>query len=150
MTGHCFWCVRVRPLTRDHVLPKACGGRDTDNIVMACRPCNHSRAKLVDFGILALAARDGRMTDRAVRRLWRGYAAIVTLQQRWVATETDKWGRSPSKNINLDLPPRPPKPKSPAKLSRQAKRIPQAVLQAARQAAEARFDVPQTPSADVG
>jgi 5-methylcytosine-specific restriction endonuclease McrA len=40
----CQYCgkrFRMRQLSYDHVVPRACGGRTTwDNIVTACRPCN--------------------------------------------------------------------------------------------------------------
>jgi 5-methylcytosine-specific restriction endonuclease McrA len=44
--GHrCQYCgQQPRELTLDHVLPRHRGGRDTwDNLVSACRPCNHRK-----------------------------------------------------------------------------------------------------------
>lgn len=42
----CRYCHSAdRPLTVDHVLPVALGGADTaDNLVAACRDCNHGKA----------------------------------------------------------------------------------------------------------
>lgn len=43
----CLYCGDVLPpslLTRDHVVPVSAGGRDTwENVVTACRPCNHRK-----------------------------------------------------------------------------------------------------------
>jgi 5-methylcytosine-specific restriction endonuclease McrA len=43
----CLYCAHEysdRELTRDHVVPKSRGGRDTwDNVVAACRRCNHRK-----------------------------------------------------------------------------------------------------------
>lgn len=45
--GLCAYCLQpfpLRELTRDHVIPKvAGGGRDWDNIVLACPPCNSTK-----------------------------------------------------------------------------------------------------------
>ncbi|MEM7467295.1 MAG: HNH endonuclease [Pseudomonadota bacterium] len=43
----CLYCGDVLPprlLTRDHVVPVSAGGKDTwENVVTACRPCNHRK-----------------------------------------------------------------------------------------------------------
>ena len=43
----CLYCgagLPSRLLTRDHVVPVSSGGRDTwENVVSACRPCNHRK-----------------------------------------------------------------------------------------------------------
>ncbi len=41
----CQYCGRkTRDLTLDHVIPRSRGGLDTwDNLVSACRPCNHRK-----------------------------------------------------------------------------------------------------------
>ncbi|MDA0256744.1 MAG: HNH endonuclease [Chloroflexi bacterium] len=40
--GRCQYCGRDAELTLDHVLPRHRGGRhEWDNVVAACRPCNH-------------------------------------------------------------------------------------------------------------
>jgi hypothetical protein len=43
----CLYCGEVLPprlLTRDHVVPVSAGGRDEwENVVSACRPCNHRK-----------------------------------------------------------------------------------------------------------
>ncbi|NVJ50551.1 MAG: HNH endonuclease [Gammaproteobacteria bacterium] len=45
---HCMYCGETfakTQLTRDHVLPKGLGGKDTwTNCVSACKPCNHRKA----------------------------------------------------------------------------------------------------------
>lgn len=44
--GRCAYCRRPWPrglLTRDHVVPRAKGGRDGRNIVPACPPCNQEK-----------------------------------------------------------------------------------------------------------
>jgi 5-methylcytosine-specific restriction endonuclease McrA len=50
--GKCFWCNRKvciggkgkTQATKDHVLPKAKGGRGgVENIVLACAPCNNKK-----------------------------------------------------------------------------------------------------------
>jgi 5-methylcytosine-specific restriction endonuclease McrA len=41
----CQYCgIRTRELTLDHVMPKSRGGKHTwENLVSACRPCNHRK-----------------------------------------------------------------------------------------------------------
>lgn len=40
----CAYCGSTKNLTLDHVTPKALGGKDkSDNIVCACRECNHNK-----------------------------------------------------------------------------------------------------------
>jgi 5-methylcytosine-specific restriction endonuclease McrA len=41
----CQYCgIRTRDLTLDHVMPKSRGGKHTwENLVSACRPCNHRK-----------------------------------------------------------------------------------------------------------
>lgn len=40
----CFYCGAIEPITLDHVVPIALGGRHSiGNIVPACRPCNTSK-----------------------------------------------------------------------------------------------------------
>jgi 5-methylcytosine-specific restriction endonuclease McrA len=40
-------CSNQRTLTLDHVVPQSKGGKDAwDNLVTACRPCNHAKADL--------------------------------------------------------------------------------------------------------
>ncbi len=57
----CLYCGAALPpglLTRDHVIPLSAGGRDTwENVVSACRPCNHRKAdhSLDDMGMRLLA-----------------------------------------------------------------------------------------------
>lgn len=42
----CFYCNAERPLTADHIIPRAHGGGDeASNLVPACRTCNSSRQK---------------------------------------------------------------------------------------------------------
>jgi 5-methylcytosine-specific restriction endonuclease McrA len=42
--GRCQYCGRDAELTLDHVLPRHRGGRhEWDNVVAACRPCNHRK-----------------------------------------------------------------------------------------------------------
>jgi len=58
----CLYCGEVLPpslLTRDHVVPISAGGRDEwENVVTACRPCNHRKANhalaLIDMRLLAV------------------------------------------------------------------------------------------------
>lgn len=56
----CWWCGDVRPLTIDHVIPIAKGGRHAvGNIVMACESCNKGRCDRLPFAWrLELLARD--------------------------------------------------------------------------------------------
>jgi len=43
-SGACAYCLRVAPLTMDHVLPLSRGGSNTmANVVGACRGCNSSK-----------------------------------------------------------------------------------------------------------
>ena len=57
----CIYCGEVLPprlLTRDHVIPVSAGGQDTwENVVSACRPCNHRKDNhsLEDIGMRLLA-----------------------------------------------------------------------------------------------
>lgn len=56
----CWWCGDVRPLTIEHVIPIAKGGRHAvGNIVMACESCNKGRCdRLPVAWRLELLARD--------------------------------------------------------------------------------------------
>lgn len=44
----CYYCRRIIDLseaTRDHIVPKARGGKKRqENLVLACRACNHEKA----------------------------------------------------------------------------------------------------------
>ncbi|MEM6638729.1 MAG: HNH endonuclease [Pseudomonadota bacterium] len=57
----CLYCGEVLPsalLTRDHVVPVSAGGEDAwENVVTACRPCNHNKADhaLETLGLRLLA-----------------------------------------------------------------------------------------------
>ena len=57
----CLYCgdvLPVRQLTRDHIVPLSAGGRDEwENVVAACRPCNHRKDNhaLDDIGMRLLA-----------------------------------------------------------------------------------------------
>ncbi len=57
----CQYCGETLPprlLTRDHVIPLSAGGRDTwENVVSACRACNHRKDShlLEDIGMRLLA-----------------------------------------------------------------------------------------------
>ena len=57
----CLYCGDVLPpglLTRDHVVPVSAGGQDTwENVVSACRACNHKKDNhnLQDIGMRLLA-----------------------------------------------------------------------------------------------
>jgi len=43
--GPCVGCGLVRPLTKDHIIPKSKGGRtEPSNIQMLCRQCNEEKA----------------------------------------------------------------------------------------------------------
>ena len=53
--GHAF---AEHQLTRDHIVPVSAGGRDEwENVVSACRPCNHHKDNhaLADIGMRLLA-----------------------------------------------------------------------------------------------
>ncbi len=62
---HCMYCgfqFGSAELTRDHVVPRAKGGRDRwENVVTACKRCNHSKADClledIDMGLLAVPFR---------------------------------------------------------------------------------------------
>jgi 5-methylcytosine-specific restriction endonuclease McrA len=42
--GRCFYCLEVKPLTQDHVIPLTRGGRhEPKNIIGACLSCNSSK-----------------------------------------------------------------------------------------------------------
>lgn len=46
--GRCAYCSTVAPLTRDHVIPLARGGRHSiGNLLPACRRCNASKGALL-------------------------------------------------------------------------------------------------------
>ncbi|MEM7610278.1 MAG: HNH endonuclease [Pseudomonadota bacterium] len=57
----CLYCgdaLPMRMLTRDHVVPVSAGGLDSwENVVTACRPCNHRKDNhaLADVGMRLLA-----------------------------------------------------------------------------------------------
>ncbi|MEO0575476.1 MAG: HNH endonuclease [Pseudomonadota bacterium] len=58
----CLYCADVLParlLSRDHVVPLSAGGADEwENVVTACRPCNHRKANYaldtIDMRLLAV------------------------------------------------------------------------------------------------
>lgn len=103
----CFWCDFSAILTRDHVVPKSRGGGDgADNVVWACRACNHQRGLLLSFANAAREARETRYW-RLVVRLHGKLPGMLAERDRWVATETRKWGRSPTGDLDFTLPPRP-------------------------------------------
>ena len=55
--GRCAYCLQKTPLTRDHVVAVAIGGRDEPgNVVLACRPCNTRKNAST---LLAFVARGG-------------------------------------------------------------------------------------------
>jgi 5-methylcytosine-specific restriction endonuclease McrA len=46
--GHCYMCAalfhRDRYVTKEHVVPRALGGTNDANILLACIPCNNTKA----------------------------------------------------------------------------------------------------------
>ncbi len=110
--GPCFWCSNPTTLTKDHVVPKALDGPDEpENIVMACRPCNQSRGRLLTYrGCVENLARRiyelGFMTSglaRSVARLARKNPAVLAARAYWVKVEAERWGSSPSAGIDLSM-----------------------------------------------
>ncbi|RIH83103.1 HNH endonuclease [Calidithermus terrae] len=78
----CQYCGRpARDLTLDHVLPRSRGGPSTwDNLVAACRPCNHKKADRTPEEAGMKLLREPRRPTQAlwlnileVPREWRGY-----------------------------------------------------------------------------
>jgi hypothetical protein len=52
---HCVYCGSMAELTTDHLIPRSRGGDDSaDNVVLACQPCNTSRAEKGVFEWLGL------------------------------------------------------------------------------------------------
>ena len=65
------WCDTVFEFTLDHVLPVSLGGRYLDeNLLAACRPCNHARATTpLDQFIEQLGSRAVMTVDEARRHM---------------------------------------------------------------------------------
>jgi hypothetical protein len=89
----CFWCLREQPkLTRDHIIPRALGGKNNRiNIVMACYKCNQSRGLLVSFYCQKPAKRLSkiRQQERLAQRIKPFFA-------KWIKLETVRLSWSPT------------------------------------------------------
>lgn len=58
--GCCYYCGRSLPLDAasfDHLVPRSCGGRKADNLVVCCRPINFF------FGRSSLEVKQRAMSD---------------------------------------------------------------------------------------
>lgn len=56
---NCVYCGSTTDLTTDHLIPRSRGGDDSaDNVVLACQPCNISRAEKGIFEWLGLKDKD--------------------------------------------------------------------------------------------
>lgn len=85
VTAPCHYCGVKRRRTRDHIVPRALGGKEAPwNFVRACQPCNAAKADSLPGGAHLLACstcqeaiqrwRDGeRQATRAAERLWVRY-----------------------------------------------------------------------------
>ncbi len=115
--GKCFWCDKVAPLTRDHVVPQVRGGEDYNNIVMACSVCQDSRAQIThEYGLKKKLVMEfsvryadvGHRRKKHLRNLHRKALArrpkIIELVTKWQAIEIERWGSSPSAEMDLTLP----------------------------------------------
>jgi 5-methylcytosine-specific restriction endonuclease McrA len=53
--GRCVKCLKVKPLTRDHIVPISKGGTDNiDNIQPMCQSCNSSKSdNTADYRLIA-------------------------------------------------------------------------------------------------
>ncbi len=55
----CVYCNSTTDLTTDHLIPRSRGGDDSsDNVVLACQPCNTSRGEKGVFEWLGLKEKD--------------------------------------------------------------------------------------------
>lgn len=68
--GVCAYCpfvfTRSYQATKDHVVPYHRGGKDNlDNMVLACKACNHAKANLTSTELREVAARYIRMATIA-------------------------------------------------------------------------------------
>lgn len=110
----CFWCDAVASLTRDHVVPIGAGGpKHGANVVPACRVCQRERAALVSQYAVARDLRTAapKLSEKHLRRRVakqrRKQDLKRSLLAKWVALETERWGSSPSGDMDLSLPPLP-------------------------------------------
>ena len=110
----CFWCDAVAPLTRDHVVPLGADGpKGASNVVPACAACQHERSRLVNLFCVARELREAASILRPeklrtrVTRQRRKQGHWVALRAKWVALETERWGSSPSGELDWTLPPLP-------------------------------------------
>lgn len=114
--GLCYWCESVAFLTKDHVVPRAVGGRHVDNIVWACEKCNSERGLITNlYGMIRCVRQvhgswdkySIKIKKRALRRAaylkWR-VNTIVPIVSKWLTIETNKLGYSPSAEIDLSIP----------------------------------------------
>jgi len=78
----CVYCGRAtRDLTLDHVMPRHRGGPHTwDNLVSACKPCNHRKA-----GRTPGEARMAMLSEPGMPRLsiYHGFFQYLGSQQEW-------------------------------------------------------------------
>lgn len=115
----CFWCQNEFPLeqkTRDHLIPKSCGGGgcQKDNIRDSCGKCNNERGILPGhhgnyrYILRKLSIWQENHPDaktlykwlqRVVSRYNNRSGEIQKLLEKWVALETERLGRSPSADI---------------------------------------------------
>jgi hypothetical protein len=114
----CIWCQKEfedAAKTRDHLKPRSLGGQGgTDNIRLACAPCNNERgilpshhgnykyikSKIKKWRLRHPEAPDMfRWLSKMIRRYNLRSASIKKVLEKWVAIENERLGVSPSAKI---------------------------------------------------
>lgn len=90
----CFWChVRDCPLTNDHVVPLAFGGKESDdNVRRACWDCNQERGRIVHAATTIFRAARGNYPERSQRKAREWWESLKESVAKWCALEHSRLG----------------------------------------------------------
>jgi hypothetical protein len=100
LIGNCLWCGKFGTMTREHLIPASMGGKNKDNLALACSRCNHERGKFTEIYFLRLQL-DKSIYDfpeRAEMYIDRFYKRIKALR-----SIINKWDKLHKKK-NIELP----------------------------------------------
>lgn len=161
----CFWCnikfdemCRERRCTKDHVIPLALGGARGGNLVDACFECNHERGTIVDYMLLLETIAKKGCKRGTYKKIVARHSFMLERQKRWATIEYRILRRSPTANLNLDMPeivgfiddsdtsPKMVSRKPPKKATKTHHKGYAAILREARRVAEARHFIPMSPT----
>jgi len=105
----CFWCDKLlskHQLTKDHVVPLGLGGSDKqENVVKACNLCNNERGRIVGYFYFLREFRKNKDHNKFnnMEQYCNKLPQMLELQKKWVDIEKEKWGKSPSAKMKLEL-----------------------------------------------